>query len=233
LSSDEETLNNAIPEIQRLVEEKWLSSDPALDLRLLIMTPSRSLYVSNGHAEYNRQRTENAMTGQLIGLQLARGNILDFFSKLEILVKEIVQANILGLFSPKVREFDQVLLKLNFADYVELLYKWRVIKSSLKEKIDDLRKIRNHYAHSWSESDTIPLYKKDEKGNPVSLRDNIERFRKDTREVMLALIEIYMKEEVKHLGILLNKLGDYNTINVWSDITKERKSRGVTDEELD
>jgi hypothetical protein len=40
-----------------------------------------------------------------------------------------------------------------------------------------------------------------------------------------------MKEEVKHLGILLNKLGDYNTINAWSDITRERESRGSTDEE--
>jgi hypothetical protein len=59
---------------------------------------------------------------------------------------------------------------------------------------------------------------------------NIEEFRKDAREVMLSLIEIYMKEEVKDLGILLNKLGDYNTINVWNDITRERESRGFTDE---
>ena len=48
---------------------------------------------------------------------------------------------------------------------------------------------------------------------------------------MLSLIEIYMKEEVKDLGILLNKLGDYNTINVWNDITREGESRGFTDEE--
>lgn len=86
-------------------------------------------------------------------------------------------------------------------------------KQQLEEKIDDLRKVRNYYAHSWSESDTIPSYKKDDKGNPISLRDNIENFRKDSRVVMLGLIEIYMKEEVKHLGILLNKLGDYNTID--------------------
>lgn len=231
MSSDEETLNNAIPDIQRLVEENWLSSDSASDLRLLIMTPSKSLYVSNGQFELNTQRIEDAMTYQLTGPQLTRGNILDFFSKLEVLVNEIVQANILGLFSPKVREFDQVLSKVDFVDKVDLLVKWKVINNNLKKKIDDLRKVRNYYAHSWSESDTIPSYKKDDKGNPISLRDNIENFRKDSRVVMLGLIEIYMKEEVKHLGILLNKLGDYNTIDAWSDITRERESRGSTEEE--
>jgi hypothetical protein len=136
----------------------------------------------------------------------------------------------LGLFSPRVREFDHILSKLDFAECIDLLIKWRVIRLNLKNKIDDLRRVRNHYAHSWSESDTIPFYKKDGKGNPISLRDNIEEFRKDAREVMLSLIEIYMKEEVKDLGILLNKLGDYNTINVWNDITRERESRGFTDE---
>jgi hypothetical protein len=40
-----------------------------------------------------------------------------------------------------------------------------------------------------------------------------------------------MKAEVKDLGILLNKLGDYNTINVYNDIIKERESRGYTGEE--
>ena len=94
-----------------------------------------------------------------------------------------------------------------------------------------LERVRNHYAHSWSESDTIPFYKKDEKGNPISLRDNIEEFRKDAKEAMLSLIGIYMKEEEKILGTLLNKLGDYNTINVWNDITRERESRGFIDEE--
>jgi hypothetical protein len=40
-----------------------------------------------------------------------------------------------------------------------------------------------------------------------------------------------MKAEIKDLGILLNKLGDYNTIEAWNDIVKERKSRGFTDKE--
>jgi hypothetical protein len=40
-----------------------------------------------------------------------------------------------------------------------------------------------------------------------------------------------MKGEAKDIGNLTVKLGDYNTIPAWNDITKERKSREITDEE--
>jgi hypothetical protein len=64
-----------------------------------------------------------------------RGDILDFFSKLEGLVNEIIQAMILGLFSAKVKEFDNILQKVSFAGCIDLLIKWKVIKGDLKGKI--------------------------------------------------------------------------------------------------
>jgi len=154
---------------------------------------------------------------------LVRGDAIDFVSKLESLVREIIQAKILGLFSPKVQEFDDILKKVPFDGCIKLLIKWKVIEGDLKSKVEDLKNVRNHLAHSWSERDV--LYKN------ISLYDNIEEFRKDAKEVWLRLIEIYMKDEVKDLGILLNKLGDYNTINAWKDISKERESRGFTEED--
>ena len=75
-----------------------------------------------------------------------------------------------------------------------------MIEGDLKSKIEELKNVRNGLAHSWSERDV--LYKN------ISLYDNIEEFRKDAKEVWLSLIEIYMKEEVKHLRTLLNKLGE-------------------------
>jgi hypothetical protein len=167
---------------------------------------------------------ENARIDRIGRAQhLVRGDVIDFVSKLESLVREIIQARILGLFSPKVKEFDDVLQPVSFDRCIRLLIKWKVIEGGLKSKIVELKNVRNGLAHSWSESDV--LYEN------ISLHDNIEEFRKDAKEVWLSLIKIYMKEEVKHLGILLNKLGDYNTINAWSDITRERESRGSTDEE--
>ena len=46
----------------------------------------------------------------------SRGDILDYFSKVESLVREIIQARILGLFlfSEKVEQFDQLLQKVGF-----------------------------------------------------------------------------------------------------------------------
>jgi hypothetical protein len=38
-----------------------------------------------------------------------------------------------------------------------------------------------------------------------------------------------MKAETKEIGNLMVRLGDYNTINAWNDITRERESRKVTD----
>jgi hypothetical protein len=40
-----------------------------------------------------------------------------------------------------------------------------------------------------------------------------------------------MKAEAKDIENLLVRLGDYNTIPAWSDITRERESRGFTEEE--
>jgi uncharacterized protein YutE (UPF0331/DUF86 family) len=70
----------------------------------------------------------------------------------------------LGLFSPKVKEFDDILQKVHFAGCIDLLVKWKVIKPNLERKIKQLTKVRNQLAHSWSESDVH--YKKDTKEIP-------------------------------------------------------------------
>ena len=97
-----------------------------------------------------RELIENAMIEQLA----RRGDILDFFSKLKSLIKEIVQAMILGLFSPKVKEFDNILLKVHFAGCIDL-GQIESDKGQPEKKIKELTKVRNGLAHSWSESDVI------------------------------------------------------------------------------
>jgi hypothetical protein len=157
-----------------------------------------------------------------------RGDILAFFSRLEGLVREIVQARILGLFlfSAKAEEFDQILQKVGFNGSIRLLVEWGVIKGSLKKKIDELNGIRNQLAHSWDERDVYF----DRKAG-IRLRDNIVGFREDAKEVWLELIKIHMKAEIKDIENLKVRLGEYNTIPAWNDIAKERESRGFTDEE--
>ena len=129
-----------------LIRKNWSSF---LDLRLLIITPNQWLRVYNGKMDGRRELIENAMIEQLA----RRGDILDFFSKLKSLIKEIVQAMILGLFSPKVKEFDDILLKVHFAGC--MLGQMESDKGQPEKKIKELTKVRNELAHSWSESDVI------------------------------------------------------------------------------
>ena len=128
-----------------------------------------------------------------------RGGILAFFSRLEGVVREIIQARILGLYlsSTKAEEFDQLLQKVGFNGSLNLLVEWGVIKRNLKNKIDKINGIRNRLAHSWDERDVFY----DRKAG-IKLKDKIEEFREEAKEVWLELIRIHMKAEVKHLGNL-------------------------------
>ena len=227
MSSDEEILNSEIGNVEKRIRENWKENPSFRNLRLLILTPTQWLRVQNGKMEKHYEAIEFARINKLTN----RGQILDFFSKLEGLVDEIIQATILGLFSPKVQEFDKILEKLSFSQSIDILIKWKVITGDLKGKITALRELRNDMAHSWSERDVT--YKRDTNNNPISLQDNINQFREDAKDVWCGLIDIYMKAEIKDLHILLSKLGDYNTINMYNDIFRERKSRGFTDTDED
>jgi hypothetical protein len=133
---------------------------------------------------------EFAYIGQLGRGRYIRGDILAFFSRLDGLVREIIQARILGLFlfSAKAEEFDQLLQKVDFNGSIRLLEDWGVIKGSLKNKIDKLNGIRNQLAHTWDERDVYY----DRKAR-IRLRDNIVQFREDAKEIWLELIKIHMK----------------------------------------
>ena len=203
MSSDEEVLNDAIPRIERLVLEKW-GSHP--DLRLLIITPTRWIRVYNGNLNGHKELLGESFLERLE----SRGGILDYFSKVEFLVREIIQARILGLFlfSAKAEEFDQILQKVGFYGCIRLLNDWGMIENNLKGKIDKVNGVRNQLAHSWSERDVY--YKKNAENKRIRLLDNIEEFRGDAKEVWLELIRIYMKPEVKDIRRLLSKLEDPN-----------------------
>lgn len=217
LSADEEHLHKFIPKIQDLVKEKWLSFP---NFRLLIITPAEWLRVSNKQMELHTDFVEPVFIRKL---KPERGQILDFFSKMESLIRELIKAKFLGLFSEQSNEFDDLLQKLNFAGCIELLLAWGTIDGHLKNNINRITGVRNDLAHSWSEKEVF--YDKDNNGNPVPLIDNIIKFRENAEQVWVSLVNIYMKLEVKYLGRLITKLEDRNTFDAWTEISKEREFR--------
>ena len=132
----EEVIDNAHSEVERLVHEKWRSFP---DLRLLIITPSRWLRVHDGNLNGQKEPLGEFFLERL----LSRGDILDYFSKVESLVREIIQARVLGLFSKRVQQFGKNLQKLVFNGCIRLLEEWGMMGGSLKDKIDGLNGVRN------------------------------------------------------------------------------------------
>jgi hypothetical protein len=112
------SLDAKIPEIESLI---WKHRDSFRDLRILLITPNQWLRVYNGRIEKYESASELHFVR---GLKPYRGDILDFFAKLEFLVNELIQARFLGLFSEKAYEFDDLLVKIDFEQKIRLLKKW-------------------------------------------------------------------------------------------------------------
>ncbi len=149
MSTDEQRLHNIIPKMQELIQAKWLSFP---DFRLLVITPVEWLRVFNNQMELHTEFVELAFIRKL---KPERGQILDFFSKMESLVGELIKAKFLGLFSEQSNEFDDLLQKLNFARCIELLLTWGTIDGHLKNDINRITSVRNQLAHSWSEKEVF------------------------------------------------------------------------------
>lgn len=200
MSSDEATLESAIVDIMKLIRDNWKDNPAFLDLRLLIITPNQWLRVYNGDMKLHFEVKEFSSMEKLTN----RGNILDFFSKLEVLVKAIIQARILGLFlsSERAEEFEQLLQRVGSYNSLKLLEDWGVISGSLRGKMGRLNGIRNQLAHSWEESEVYY-----DKNARAKLSDHLVEFREEAKEVWVELIKIHMNAEVKDIGNLLVRLG--------------------------
>jgi hypothetical protein len=187
------SLDEKIPEIEAFVLK---NRDKLHDLRILLITSNQWLRVYNGGIEKYDRSAELQFVRRLGPY---RGEILDFFAKLEILVNELIQARFLGLFSEKAYEFDDLLEKIDFEQKIRLLKKWGTINNNLLERIQQIFTVRNQLAHRWSEKEAF--YKKDVSGNRLRLTEteNFNKFKADGESVWLEVIDIFMAEEEKAL----------------------------------
>lgn len=82
-----------------------------IDTRLLLMTKSQWLRVYNGKLEKRRELMELSF---IRNIKPTRGAILDFFTKVESLIREMIQAKMLGLFSNQGYEFDDLAVSTSY-----------------------------------------------------------------------------------------------------------------------
>jgi hypothetical protein len=126
------TLDDQIFHIENLLKEH---SNLLPGRRLFLITHSQWLRVYNDRIEKYEQLVELAF---IRNLRPERGQLLNFFSKLEFLTNELIQAKILGLFSEKAYELDDLLENVNFGSDIKLLRKWQVISHNLEKHILDI-----------------------------------------------------------------------------------------------
>lgn len=197
------------------------------DLRLFLITPSQWLRVYKNKIE----KFENLKELHFVrGLKPKRGELLNYFAKLEFLVNELFQARFLGLLSEKAYEFDDLLEFVDFSYKIRLLKKWKILSNNQVERISELFKVRNQLAHRWNEYEVS--YGKDKGGNRLSITQNVEEFKADAEKIWVELIEIYMKEQEKGKGLLISKIEDPNTINIWEEVSRaSREAEGSENSE--
>jgi len=128
------------------------------------------------------------------GNNLDRGEILEFFSRLEFMVNQFIAIYI----KPTIIEDFYLLLDyIDFFTKIKLLNKWKLINNKEKNAIIELVQVRNGFAHSFMENGIF--YK------GINIHKNFKEFKKDLSEVWIYLSEEYKKYQ-PNIDELINSL---------------------------
>jgi hypothetical protein len=154
-------------------------------------------------------------------LPLDRGKILEWFSKLELVINELIQLQLLGFNSEHAEELDILLGRLNIWSKAGLLKKWNIIDNDLFDKLMKINQVRNKFAHVWDEKEVMywTQYTKESiKESPfrllfediekefeseeeitvkTSIRTLFNDFKQDFEDVWKGLIVLYKMEQEK------------------------------------
>jgi uncharacterized protein YutE (UPF0331/DUF86 family) len=131
---------------------------------------------------------------------LKRGDILDSFSKIELIVNEIIEAKVLGENGQK-QEFSDITNKIDLSQKIHLLKSWELIGEKTFSLLHKVRKVRNILAHSWHIKNAI--YETDK-----TLETNFPKFQSDLKLIWKRLINVYdfVKPQNKELKKVLKKI---------------------------
>src|SRR2546428_5895810 len=175
------------------------------NVRLLMITPKRWLRVYKGDINRSTQDIDELFS-QL--QQIDRGRILDICAKMEFLVNEMIQTQVIGYDLSRSYKLDAILENVPFAARLYMLKEWGLFQGyddGVFHKIKNVMDVRNRLAHQWS-----PIEAEYRKG---SLSENFLKFKDDLKSSLNTLIEIYGKEQDEKLTRYSYELdkGNYNT----------------------
>lgn len=121
--------------------------------------------------------------GTITGLSFDRGEVLELFAKVEFLINTLV----LSYIKPTGGSFDDFNKLLDSTDLfskIKVLMEWGVLSPKLGSKLISIKKVRNSFAHRWSEDDVLF------EGKPLNKDAVFEKFVKEITTIWMELIKI-------------------------------------------
>ena len=152
-------------------------------LKLFIVGKRMLLRIHNGKFE---QGENLGIFGMVISNKFDRGEILDFFAKIEFFIDEIICAFLIEWpFSINRLYLKAVYSKIDLNQKIHVLKdEWEIIEEEKFKKLMKLKKARNVLAHSC-DYDSVSC------GKDGTLKTNFEHFKKDLKFVWERLIVAY------------------------------------------
>ena len=120
------------------------------NVRLLMITPKRWLRLYKGDISMSTQDIDELFS-QL--QQIDRGRILDICAKMEFLVNEMIQTQVIGYDLSRSYKLDAILENVPFAARLYMLKEWGLFQGyddGVFHKIKNVMDVRNRLAHQWS-----------------------------------------------------------------------------------
>lgn len=171
-------------------------------LQIFLVWKNSYTYANNGFIQQS-----HSVGSLFTHLRNERGDILDAFSKLEFLLRELVRIKTMGEQFSHDSNLVDLVEKPNISNLLQLLKKWKVITNSQQGKSTKLFGVRNQLAHIFSLSEA----KYDDK--PLVLvigKDNFKQFHLDIVDLWKTLVQIYSKEQSKiDYSELITEIQDY------------------------
>lgn len=169
------------------------------ELDLFLVTKESYIRFHNGFFNTGKNYVDTVLL-QAKKLNLDRGEILSVFSKMEVLLYELIHLIVIDYDTKKRVMFDDILDNINLHRKIELLRKWELISNNECDNFQKLKSVRNGFAHAWNKKE---VYYKDK-----PIEENFDDFKKDLENMWFIILDIYKKEQTKiDLDEIRKKLG--------------------------
>ncbi|MBD3397874.1 hypothetical protein GF412_01855 [Candidatus Micrarchaeota archaeon] len=157
------------------------------NIRLFMITEKMYVRIYRGKVAWRLLSEEFEFVRKL---ECERGEILDLFSKMEFLVNELIQLQLLGANSAEAGKLDDLLGNVDFFSRLKMLRKWGALDNKTVEMVNQTRQVRNGFAHAWGTAEV--RYKE----KPIE--ENFGKFKQDMEEIWKALVDVYSIEQKKY-----------------------------------